>query len=452
MPDLDWDKLRESPSLFVEKVCGTEPFWYQKKFMDHESNKKVLCCGRQVGKSRTASWLALHKALTTPNADVIITADAMRQALELFNNITTEISNSPIPEESWGISRQTNTIMEFDNGSRILSLPTGRDGSKIRTYTADMLIVDEAAFIEEKVFIDALEPMTLTTDGDIILTSTPLGKTGFLYDKYTHPEWFELTVPSSANPLVSDEKFESMKSSRTEREIKQELLGQFVSSEDSFFPPELVKSCTADNIDAETDKIFLAADVSGTGSDETLLVSIDNNGNVFNVEAFNPDSQPVTKAANRIAALDEMRDYNKIIIDQTGLGQGPVEMVEAQVDNTKIESVKLKLRNKQELYQNLKLEMEQGNIRVPAAKKKYVNQMIGLGYKTTSAGNLKIHANSEARDDFPDALALGVSLMDGGVTGASGVKNRTSSAGTLGSIQNRGGGSRRSTGSSRYRF
>ena len=80
----DYAELREKPSLFVENICGVEPFDYQKDFIDADARHRVVSSGRQVGKSRMAAWLALHHAITHAHEQVLITAPSLRQSSLLF--------------------------------------------------------------------------------------------------------------------------------------------------------------------------------------------------------------------------------------------------------------------------------------------------------------------------------------------------------------------------------
>jgi phage FluMu gp28-like protein len=446
--ELDSQKLLNKPSYFAKKLLGVEPFEYQKDFIDADNRKKVCRAGRQVGKSRCVAWIALHKALMEPPADVIITAEAQRQARELINQIKSELSESPIEHSQWGIDRGVQMTIEFDQGSRIIALPTGRSGEKIRSYTADMLIVDEAAFVDDDIYYDALEPMTLTTDGDIVLTSTPLGKSGFFYEKDQHPEWHRTHVPSSASPLISDAKFEEMKSGRTQRQIQQELLGEFVSSESTFFPTELLKSCSKTNIRRQSPTSYLSVDPAGTGADRAVLLSIDDAGNVFDVEVVNPDSeQPLTDIIDFAEAKHEVNDYEEIRIDQTGMGQGPVEMLRSRLGRRLVSGVKLKTKNKQDLYQSLKAELEAGSVTIPATEE-FIRELDNIGYSQTRTGMYKFHAQS-GHDDRADALAIAVSML-GGDTSTSNRGDRATSVDSIGRIGRSDTDDR--PGRSRYRF
>jgi len=49
------------------------------------------------------------------------------------------------------VLKSTRTMIELKNGSKIIALPCGPDGATLRGYTADFVVMDEAAFMPEDV-------------------------------------------------------------------------------------------------------------------------------------------------------------------------------------------------------------------------------------------------------------------------------------------------------------
>jgi len=411
---VDAARLLEEPSYFVEHYIGEEPFDYQQDFMNYDSDRKAFVSGRRVGKSRTASWLALWKAITYEGAEVLLTAKAQRQSMELFNQIQKEVRTSDINDEQWGIVRETRTEINFDNGSRILALPVGRDGSNIRGYGGrnNMIIVDEAAFIPDEVFQEVLSPMMAVGGGQFILLSTPFGKKGFLYERFNDDEWYTIQVPTSANPLISDDFIDEQRKNLTNTQFKQEILGQFVESVDSFFTRDEIINCAEESVEQESNLTFLGVDLAASGQDNSVYVCIDDEGNVFNIE--HTSEKAMTDAMGRVRELDNYYDFSKIVIDSTSLGQGVVDQVSESLGN-KVEGFKFTNEKKQSLYNTLKNEFQQQNILfeyVPGKSEKAGNklatQCLELEKSFTSTGKMKIEHPSNGHDDFSDALALAV--------------------------------------------
>lgn len=410
-----YERVRENPSVFVEEILGVEHvFEYQQEFLDTDADRRVFRAGRQVGKSRVASWLALHHAMTHADSTVLITADALRQSSELFAQIKSEINQSDIPGDQWGIDRETQTIVEFDNGSRIICVPTGRDGSKIRGYTADFVIVDEAAFIEDNIFEDVLEPMLFVEDGTMVLCSTPFGKSGYFFEKSQKARfdeasrWHETHVSTYDNPRIDDDEIEDYKEGKSHMTVQQEVYGEFVEDADSFFPSELVKSCFEDDVKREGEKVYLGVDLARHGTDHTVLTLVDDQGNVFACERY--EQINLTDSVERIKTLNSLYDFETILVDEMGLGGGPMEMLEGELGR-KVEGIKLSLQKKQSVYQSAKAEMETGQVEF-YHNEDLMEQLQSMGYSQTKNGNLSIHARDGGRDDFVDSLCLALWAAD----------------------------------------
>lgn len=412
------EKILDSPSYFVEEFIGDSPFGYQKDFMDHPSSRKIFSSGRRVGKSTTASWLALWFAVTYGNSEILITAKAQRQSMELFNEVKSVIRKSDISEEEWGIARSTRTEINFSNGSRILCLPVGQDGSNIRGYGTDLMIVDEAAFIEDHIFQEVLMPMLAVGESQLVLLSTPFGKKGFFYRMFEKSldedsNWYSKQVPTSANPLIDDNFIEEQRDAMTRTQFKQEILGEFDENISGFFTRDELEICAVpDTIEKESDVCFLGVDLAASGADESVYISIDVNGNIFDIE--HTHNKPLTDAMGRVREKDHQHNYSKILVDSTGLGEGVVDQLKETVGR-KVEGFKFTNEKKQSLYNTAKRELQEGNIAfkfVPGKNtepgNKLFNQCLDLEKSYTSTGKTKISHPEGGHDDFSDSLVLAI--------------------------------------------
>lgn len=410
---VDSQRLLDEPSYFVEHYIGVEPFEYQKEFMDHPSSRKAFVSGRQVGKSRSVAWYALWKAVTYPGSEILITAKAQRQSMELFNQVKKEMRTSDISNEGWGVEKDTRTEIHFENGSRIVCLPVGRDGSNIRGYGTDLVIVDEAAFVKDEIFQEVLSPMLAVGENEFILLSTPFGKKGYLYNRFDDEDWYTQQVSTSANPMVDDDFIEEQRETLTPTQFKQEIKGEFVESSDSFFQREELLNCTTDETVDKTSAItFMGVDLAAQGSDSSVYVCVDDDGNVFHIE--DKSEAPLTDAMGRIRDLDAIYDFNKIMIDSTGLGEGVVDQVKEDLGR-KVEGFKFTNDKKQSLYNTLKNSFQDGELNfyhVPGKNSlpgnKLFNQCLELTYSYTSTGKVRIEHPSGGHDDYSDSLALAV--------------------------------------------
>lgn len=86
----------------------------------------------------------IHFVYTKSGMTVLIVSKGLRQSMIMFGVIAQMIMASPILRRS--VVRYTRTQIEFKNQSKIVALPCSQNGFNLRGYTADMVIMDEAAF------------------------------------------------------------------------------------------------------------------------------------------------------------------------------------------------------------------------------------------------------------------------------------------------------------------
>lgn len=422
IPDDEIAEVINTPSKFVETVIGVEPYDYQKEVLDNENDRKAFVSGRQVGKSRTAAWMALHHALTHSNHEILITAPTQRQSSNLFKQIKTEMAESVIPSELWGTERETRTVLEFENGTNLYCLPTGDSGSTIRGYTADYLVVDEAAFIEDEVFEQALMPMLATTDGSMTLLSTPMGDRGFLFNAFNDrlaDDYYTKQVPSYRSPLVGDDFVSNQQKQLSNTAFKQEILGKFVENQNSFFPDELVENTVTKNPDMDTSRIFLGVDLARHGDDRSVYTVMDSDFNVVSVDYANDES--LTESIGRVKTLNNSYKFDKIAVDSTGLGGGVVDILKDDLNRTDVEGIKFTISSKEDLYNTLREHMEAGEVTFPSHDM-MERELMDMEREFTQQGRQKIFHPEGGTDDFADALCLATYACDtGNVTRQSGM-------------------------------
>jgi hypothetical protein len=130
---------------------------------------------------------------------VLIVSPTQRQSSELFKKVIVfykQLGRPIEPEAENALS------LTLENGSRVVSVPGSESG--IRTYSADLLIIDEAARVGDEVF-SAISPMVAVTGGRIIAMSTPAGRRGWWYEASLSKRWEHLTAKATECPRISAE-------------------------------------------------------------------------------------------------------------------------------------------------------------------------------------------------------------------------------------------------------
>ena len=150
-------KTHSDPVEFARASGLDELDGWQEDLLRSEAPRILLNVSRQAGKSTMSGVLAVHKALTTLGALVLILAPSERQAKETFAKAAA-LYRHDIPADSY-----RKLGMELRNGSRIEALP-GMEKT-VRGYSGvDLLILDEAARVEDSLYY-AVRPMLAVSGG-----------------------------------------------------------------------------------------------------------------------------------------------------------------------------------------------------------------------------------------------------------------------------------------------
>lgn len=184
------DEWRD-PVEFFRAVSGFEPDPWQAGVLSCDSKRIVMLAARQLGKSQVAAVVALHTALLTDRALVLLLSPSLRQSQELFHRVLDCLRTieGRVPVEAESALR-----IEFPNRSRIIALP-GTERTARGFAAVNLLIVDEAARVEDPIFY-GLRPVLAVSDGRLMLLSTGFGRRGFFYETFENggPDWYRVKV------------------------------------------------------------------------------------------------------------------------------------------------------------------------------------------------------------------------------------------------------------------
>jgi hypothetical protein len=171
--------------------AGFQPDPWQAELLRSNDLRTLICAARQVGKSRVVSVLAVQTALTVPNSTTVIVAPVEDQASELLRKVieTYHAVGDLVP-----VKREAVTRLELVNGSRVIALP-GKE-RRMRSYTANLLLVDEAARVPDEV-MNAASPTMAVSKGRLVALSTAFAKSGWWYKEWTEGDCRRLSIKAS---------------------------------------------------------------------------------------------------------------------------------------------------------------------------------------------------------------------------------------------------------------
>jgi phage FluMu gp28-like protein len=187
------DSVRWVEAFVKEKGKKVVLYDFQRKILKAEGDV-VVVKARQLGISWITAIKALFKAIHEDNSLIVLVSLTKEQAQEYLRHAV--IAYNSLPERAyikgtdiWLKVRRalvtrggepSKTLLEFDNGSRVVALPNNPEA--VRGYAATDVMWDEAAkFPHEEDMIAALEPTT-SRGGHVHYISTHRGTQSRFYD------------------------------------------------------------------------------------------------------------------------------------------------------------------------------------------------------------------------------------------------------------------------------
>ncbi len=224
--------LALDPVLLVRR-SGITPDAWQADLLRSTARQMVLLCSRQSGKSTVSSFLALHEALYTAEALVLLLSPSLRQSQELFRKVKTAYAS--LTSCACKTTEESALRLEFENGSRIVCLP-GKEET-IRGFSGvALLVVDEASRVSDALY-QAVRPMLAVSGGRIVLLSTPFGKRGFFHHEFVEGggSWKRFAITAYDCPRISRAWLDRERQAIGDWWFRQESLCEWVESVDQVF-------------------------------------------------------------------------------------------------------------------------------------------------------------------------------------------------------------------------
>lgn len=141
---------------------------------DPDMNSYVVDCSRQYGKSFTMFLIAVEDCIRHKNWTNVFVGPLKSQVNEIINGKTFGTIFATCPKDIMPAMKDSALI--FNNGSRIrLAGTDNHNYENLRGGSANTIFLDEAGFMSnlEDGVLPTVEPMTKTTGGKVIYSSTP---------------------------------------------------------------------------------------------------------------------------------------------------------------------------------------------------------------------------------------------------------------------------------------
>lgn len=267
-------KCGKDPIYFIKRYCfiqhptkGRLPlnlYPFQEECIESfvKYKKNIVLKSRQLGLSTITSAYCLWMAVFQRDVNICIMATKLEVGKNMIQKI--RIAFKMLPEWMLDALKITDPESEsvkyikFSNGSKITAIPTAADAG--RSEALSLLVIDEAAHIDNFAELWTGLFSTLSTGGKAIIFSTPRGKGHFFTlwqgaeTKETEPNkvgahykgegkngFHAIKLPWTVHPERGQDWYEEQCAGLDERGIAQELLCSFEGSSLSFFNDESIQ-------------------------------------------------------------------------------------------------------------------------------------------------------------------------------------------------------------------
>lgn len=304
----------------MSQYVGFTPFKHQRAVINEIINargtSKVIACksSRQKGKSLMIANILLYYAINFGRTRSYCLSPTLKQAKIIYKTIADAIDGTPVVRSS----NATDLEITFRNNSSI-SFKSAEQRAALRGYTADLLCVDEACFIDDDVFYGLVLPWTNAKKAPIIMTSTPFVKSGFFWQYYNFGlagenntvtiDWCDEEFREDIEKLLPPDKLEEYRRFLPSKQFKSEYLGEWLDDDGTVFTG--FRDCVLDKEISPTDKLWVGIDWSNQGGNDATVVSIINqDGNQVLLNYWN-DLTPVGQIDK---VYEVLRPYEKQIV------------------------------------------------------------------------------------------------------------------------------------------
>jgi hypothetical protein len=377
--------------------------------------------GRQSGKSRIATLIAsFEAALSDPPRDrtrlyALLVAQDMRGSLRtLFDYSVSYFEEIPLLKQNV-VDRKGDTIA-LQNRLSLAAYPCRPEG--VRGLRCKVAICDELAFFKstenrpvDREMLRALRPSLATTDGRLIVLSSPYGQSGALWEihrkHHGNDDSRTLVWQASAsemNPTLPADYLDRMKEEDPEA-YRSEVLGEFREGVASFIEEEALEACVAHGRPRELPPAAgisyqAFVDPSG-GSKDAFTVSVGHKDGecvvVDLVRGWKPPFNP-TGVVEEITALIKGYGISQVTGDRYA-GEWPREAFRSCGIAYKLSEL-----DRSRLYLEMLPQLNRGAIELPHDKA-LLRELRGLERRRGPSGRDRVDHPPGSHDDLANAVA-----------------------------------------------
>ncbi len=370
-------------------------------FSNSEHKFGTVVTSRQWGKSLLGQNLLLYWLLSNPNQKGAWISPIYNQGKKVFQ----ELSNAS--HKVINSSNKADLTIKFLNGSTLQFLSAERADS-VRGFSFNYMVIDEAAYIKENSFQEAILP-TLTAIGKkCLIISTPKSKNWF-YKYYLkgvsdNGDYVSFKGNSTDNPYIDQSFIAEQKASLPSDIYRQEYEGEFTDATSEVFRG-IDQVCNVPNY-SSGDKIqrcFFGVD-TGLSNDYSVLTIMNEAGRVMYLDRIKGEN--INTIANRFIGILSRFNISGGYIETNGIGKAMFDLVMPKQRKTK--GFTTTQDSKTQIVRTLIEDIEAQNVELPSKElePEAYKELSLYTYKLNTNGKLSFTHPPGVHDDICDSIML----------------------------------------------
>jgi phage FluMu gp28-like protein len=279
----------------------------------------TVCAGRQTGKTMLGMNQAIKWALENENSTIMWVSPTSSQTHKVYKNILKSITDAPFIQSYKGTMGDIE--IKFTNGS-IIKFKSSMAEDNLRGETVNYMIIDEAAFVKETVFLEILLPMLNVAGKKCLIISTPKGRSNWFHKQYIKgvngsKGYRSYRFTCYTNPYANPEIIKIAKDNMPDPIFKQEYMAEFVEGSAIIENIEEVCTLRMHPKPIEGIKYYAGVDIA-LKNDYTVFSIIDEDGNFVYYDRFKGVSSPELK--ERLSRNIRMWQPENTMIEVNNMG------------------------------------------------------------------------------------------------------------------------------------
>jgi len=408
----------------LQKQINWEPHETQQEVLKCENKEVLICAGRGWGKSMLVAYIVFESFLR----GLLEMKQGKRDSIKIFITAQTydltEKVASYVVKFFLAYDRKTFSKCISGGGNRPYQIkmsesawiqckstnePLGLLGERV-----DLLIVDEAPLVAEKVYLQYLKPITAsaTKQSRTYYIGTPRGR-GWFKKKFTMLKEVgaAFQYPSTDGVETTEAELKELRKEYPVSLFDQEYMAQFRDDAGMVFKKEVLDKIAVSKEEEPINghNYVMGIDLAREEDYTVITVMDSTTKRMVHLDRFRGWDYPYQK--KHITAKAERYNCARVIIDATGVGKPIYE--DLRRDGVFVEDFTFTGKTKEELFSNLRIFIENGYITI-LNNPVLIDELLAFEYKLRNEKtgeplrNIKYGPPQGLHDDCVDSLALAI--------------------------------------------